>query len=66
MNTLTLKDIPDCRAKDCDTRITLVISSDTKAYLKEVKTIGKKDPQELVRMLLADFMRRNPIEKPAA
>jgi len=62
MTTLTLKDIPDRRAKDCDKRMTLVVPEAAKDYLKRVKTVVGKDPQELVRMLIADFMKRNPID----
>jgi hypothetical protein len=64
MTSLTLADVPNSRANGCDERITLVIPTEAKLYLKSVKACGK-DPQELVRMLLADFIKRNPL-KPAA
>lgn len=64
MTNLTINDIPDKRAKGCKEIVSLVISFEAKQYLKSLKDAGK-DPQEFVRMLIADFMKRNPLD-PAA
>lgn len=60
---MKLTDIPDLRATGCSKRITLAITPEAKDNLAKLKRVKRKDPSELVRMLIDKFFEENPIDE---
>lgn len=60
---MKLEDVPTLRAEGCTKRITLAITPEAKENLLRLKKLKRRDPSELVRMLIDNFFRDNPIDE---
>lgn len=62
---MNIDDIPSTKAISYPESVSIKLSTDAFNYLRDLKYKQKKDSSALLRMLLEDFIRKNPIDTAA-
>lgn len=61
MDNMNLNDVPDLKTKRYPKNISVAVSLEMFDYLERLKNKKNKQSNELLRMLLENFMKANPL-----
>lgn len=60
---MKLEDVPDLKGSRYPKRISVAVSEQVFQKLDQLKKNKRKDPSELVRMLIDEFLKENQVEE---